>query len=156
MRGTVRFRKGEFYCYEKALISSVKDKKSIIQKMKNKAGKLKNSLTAVYYAYNDPRVGILPKLIIGLTLLYALSPVDLIPDFIPVLGYLDDLLILPLLITLAVKMIPKEVMKEAVEKAEQHPLSLRKNWTFAVIFIGIWIILAYVIVKTIVGIFIKN
>jgi len=156
MRGSVRFRKGEFYCYEKLLISPVKDKKNIIQKVKDKAGKLKSSLTAVYYAYKDPRVGILPKLFIGLTLLYAVSPVDLIPDFIPVLGYLDDLLILPLLITLAVKMIPKEVMKEAVEKAEQEPIRLAKNWTFAVIFIGIWILLAYVIVKALVGIITKN
>jgi len=125
---------------------------SFISNLKDKAKKIKGNLTAVYYAYKDPRAGFLPKIIIGITLLYALSPIDLIPDFIPILGYLDDLLILPLLITLALKLIPKEVMKDAFTKAEEQPIRLKNNWTFAVIFIGLWILLAYVIIKAVVGI----
>ena len=67
--------------------------------LKERAKKLKLELTAVYYAYRDPGINLLPKLIIIITLGYALSPIDLIPDFIPILGYLDDLILLPALIT---------------------------------------------------------
>jgi uncharacterized membrane protein YkvA (DUF1232 family) len=108
---------------------------------------LKQQLGAVYYACRDPRVGALPKALIVVCLAYALSPIDLIPDFIPVLGYLDDLVIIPALISLAIKMIPADVYEEARRRAEAEPLSLRKNWTFAVIFILVWVAVAAIIVK---------
>jgi uncharacterized membrane protein YkvA (DUF1232 family) len=108
---------------------------------------LKRQLGAVYYACRDPRVGALPKALIVVCLAYALSPIDLIPDFIPVLGYLDDLVIIPALIGLAIKMIPADVYEEARRRAEAEPLSLRKNWTFAVIFILAWVAVAAIIVK---------
>ena len=70
---------------------------------------------------------------------YALSPVDLIPDFIPVLGYLDDLILLPLGIALTVKMIPKEIMQECLAKAQEISKEKRKNWIAGTIVILIWI-----------------
>lgn len=119
---------------------------SLSDRLRNRAKSLKKQLTAVYYAYQDPGVTLLPKLIIGLAIGYALSPVDLIPDFIPVLGMLDDFIIVPALITLAISLIPKEVMEEARIKAESKPISLKKNWIFGTIFITIWILLlAYIL-----------
>ncbi|MBU0463762.1 MAG: DUF1232 domain-containing protein [Proteobacteria bacterium] len=89
---------------------------------------------------------VLPKIIILFTLGYALSPIDLIPDFIPIFGYLDDLLILPVLITLSIKLIPHEIMEESRKKAENQPLQLKKNWFFAIVFVLIWITLLISIV----------
>lgn len=110
---------------------------------------LKRQLGAVYFACRDPRVGALPKALIVVCLAYALSPIDLIPDFIPVLGYLDDLIIIPALIGLAIKMIPADVYEEARRKAEAEPISLKKNWTFAAVFILLWIAVAAIIVKNV-------
>lgn len=71
-------------------------------------------MLALYYALHDPRTPLLSKLVPWLVLAYALSPLDLIPDFIPVLGYLDDLLLLPLGLWLSCKMIPAEVRRVTV------------------------------------------
>jgi len=121
----------------------------LIEKLKLKAKSLKKEITALYYAYLDKNTPILPKIIIIITIGYALSPIDLIPDFIPVLGYLDDLLILPALITLSIKLIPGEILNKAREKAATNPVNLKKNWLTAFIFILIWLIILYFIFKTI-------
>ena len=120
-----------------------------IETMRGKALSLKKEITALYYAYQNPEVKLLPKLIIIFTIGYALSPIDLIPDFIPVLGYLDDLIIIPALITLSIKLIPKEIMDESREKAIKEPLQLKKNWFFALTFIAIWIMLIIISVLVI-------
>ncbi len=125
-------------------------KMKLTEKLKTKAKSIKKQLTAVYYAYQDPEVKLLPKIIIAVCIGYALSPIDLIPDFIPVLGYLDDLIILPALITLAIKLIPKDVMDKAKIMAESEPLNLKKNWGFAIIFILIWIFLLTMIIISII------
>ncbi|MGC8769758.1 MAG: YkvA family protein [Brevinematia bacterium] len=125
----------------------------ILSKMKEYAKNLKKEITAIYYAYQDNEIGLLPKIIIFLTIAYATSPIDLIPDFIPILGYLDDLIILPALITFSIKLIPEEVMNRAKEKALKEPLALRKNWFFAVLFILIWIILLTFILFKLITIF---
>ena len=78
---------------------------------------LKTEIKALYLARRDPRVPRRAKIVVALVVAYALSPIDLIPDFIPVLGYLDDLLILPLGIMIALKMIPAEVMRDCRAKA---------------------------------------
>lgn len=78
------------------------------------------------------------KLLIGLVIGYALSPIDLIPDFIPVLGLLDDLLLLPLGVYWCLKMIPKEVILEAEQKADQ--ITVKKSLLSAVGIILIWIL----------------
>jgi uncharacterized membrane protein YkvA (DUF1232 family) len=80
---------------------------------------LKKEAYALYIAARDPRVPWYAKLLIGLVLAYTFSPIDLIPDFIPVLGFLDDLLIVPLGIALALKMTPAGVMVDARRQAEE-------------------------------------
>lgn len=91
---------------------------------------------------------IIPALVVG----YALSPIDLIPDFIPILGYLDDLIIIPLGILLAIKLIPKEVLTECKIEADQAlEGSNPKNWIAGIIIILIWTLLAAYIVFKIFG-----
>jgi len=75
---------------------------------------------ALYYAARDPRTPWLVKLVAGAVVAYALSPIDLIPDFIPVIGYLDDLLLLPLGIWLALRLIPRPVMEDARRRAAEE------------------------------------
>lgn len=128
----------------------------LLDSMKSKAKSLKKEVTALYYAYQNPEVKILPKLIIILTLAYSLSPIDLIPDFIPVLGYLDDLIIIPALIALSIKLIPKEIMAEARIKAEKEPLTLKKNRIMALFFVLIWAIILTVIIRSVIKLFINN
>jgi uncharacterized membrane protein YkvA (DUF1232 family) len=93
-----------------------------LEKAKESLKELKKQVQVVYIAAKDRRTPWYAKAVAGLVVAYALSPIDLIPDFIPVLGYLDDLLIVPAGIALAVKLIPKEIMTEARQKVE-HPTS---------------------------------
>ena len=122
--------------------------KGILQ-LKQKAKQLKKEILALYYAYQDPKLPILPKILIISTVAYALSPIDLIPDFIPVLGYLDDLIVLPLMISLSLKLIPTDIMESSREKAENNYQRLKPNKLVGTIFIIIWIILLVVLVKAI-------
>jgi uncharacterized membrane protein YkvA (DUF1232 family) len=85
--------------------------------LKDQAQRLQTEVVALVFAYRDRRTPWYAKAWTGLVLMYALSPIDLIPDFIPVLGYLDDLILIPAGIALALKMIPSVVMAEAREKA---------------------------------------
>ncbi|HAF07099.1 MAG: protein of unknown function DUF1232 [candidate division TA06 bacterium 32_111] len=126
-----------------------------IKYLKEKARKIKSDITTLFYAYKNPKTKLLPKIIIFITLGYALSPVDLIPDFIPVLGYLDDLLIVPSLIALSIKLIPKDIMDESKEKALKEPVRLKDNWLFGLIFILVWILLLTFIVIKILKLFSK-
>src|SRR5215212_6202650 len=82
------------------------------------AGRLKSETYALYLAYKDPRVPWYAKLFVALVVGYAFSPIDLIPDSIPVLGYLDDLILVPLGVALAVRMIPPPVLAECRERAQ--------------------------------------
>jgi len=89
-----------------------------VERWKKRVRLLQTEVQALFLARRDPRVPRRAKIIVVLVTAYALSPIDLIPDFIPLLGYLDDLIILPLGILLAVKMIPPEVMRDCRLKAE--------------------------------------
>ena len=121
----------------------------ICYEIKQKAKELKKEITALYYAYQNPEVKLLPKIIIILTLGYMLSPIDLIPDFIPVIGYLDDLIVIPALISLSIRLIPESVMNNSREIAGRKPVKLKKNWFFATLFILIWIILLSTLILSI-------
>ena len=121
----------------------------IINILKKRAGELKHEMTAMYYAYLREDVKILPRILIIMAIAYAMSPIDLIPDFIPILGYLDDLLILPALLTLSIRLIPRDIMDECREKALAEPLQLKKNWIFGSLFIGIWLLLLYMVINKI-------
>jgi uncharacterized membrane protein YkvA (DUF1232 family) len=91
----------------------------MLKVLRQKAEDLKKETYALYLAYRDPRVPWYAKAVAAATVAYAVSPIDLIPDFIPVLGYLDDLVIVPLGIALSVRLIPAGIMAECRQKAHQ-------------------------------------
>ena len=92
----------------------------MVERLKERASYLRKETYALYFAYRDRRVPWYAKLLVALVVAYTFSPLDLIPDFIPVLGYLDDLIITPLGLALALRLIPAEVMAEARIKAEMN------------------------------------
>jgi uncharacterized membrane protein YkvA (DUF1232 family) len=110
------------------------------EKWKAKARKLKMEVYALYIASKDRRVPWHARVVAIVVVAYAFSPIDLIPDPIPVLGYLDDLILIPLGIALVIKLIPAEVLKDCREKAA---LTMRagkpKNWVAGGIIILIWV-----------------
>lgn len=117
---------------------------NVLDRVKIKVKEIKQNIFVLFLAYKDPRVPWYAKLFAALVVAYAFSPIDLIPDFIPILGYLDDLIIVPLGITLALKMIPQPVIVECREKAEEIRKNGKpKNWVTGVIFITIWILLVF-------------
>ena len=116
------------------------EKISIIQKWKNGL-ETKKQLLVLYLAYRDERVPWYAKLFTMLVVAYAFSPIDLIPDFIPILGYLDDLILVPLGVYLALKLIPKEVLEDCKRKVEERQITSKpKNWITGIIIITFWIL----------------
>ncbi len=108
--------------------------------LKEKAKQLKQEIGTLYYAYQDPRTPLGAKILAIIVVSYALSPIDLIPDFIPVLGYLDDIILLPLGIFLAMKLIPQDVMDESRVKSREAFLKDKKsNYIMAGLIVLIWI-----------------
>jgi uncharacterized membrane protein YkvA (DUF1232 family) len=115
----------------------------MLEGWKNKARLLKTEVYAIYLAYKDPRVPWYARIFAVCVVGYAFSPIDLIPDPIPILGYLDDLILVPLGIALALKMIPKDVMAEYREQAKALMLNGNTvNRVAAVMIFGIWTLLA--------------
>lgn len=114
---------------------------NVLDRLKTWARALKRDVHALYLAGRDPRVPWFAKLLAIIIAAYALSPIDLIPDFIPVLGYLDDLLIVPLGIWLAVRMIAPPVMAQLRQKAAQAG-EKPKSTAAALGVVLIWIALA--------------
>lgn len=99
---------------------------------------LKHEVLALHYAVQDSRTPLAAKVLPWVALAYALSPLDLIPDFIPVLGLVDDLLLLPALLWLALRFIPAGVMADARNRARTEPLLLHRNWGMAVAVFALW------------------
>lgn len=87
--------------------------------LKQKAKRIKKEVITLSLAVKDPRTPLIAKIMIALTISYALSPIDLIPDFIPVLGYLDDLILLPILIIISLKLIPKDVLDDCRNRVDK-------------------------------------
>lgn len=112
----------------------------MLARLKSQARLLRNETYALYIAARDRRTPWYAKGLVFLVVAYALSPIDLIPDFIPVLGYLDDLLIVPAGIALALTLIPPAVMAEARTKAVAAPPSTRAGLIGAAIMIALWIL----------------
>ncbi|RLD06424.1 MAG: hypothetical protein DRI32_02595 [Chloroflexi bacterium] len=112
-----------------------------VEKWKERVKKLKTEVYVIYLASKDPRVPWHTKTLIIFIVAYAFSPIDLIPDFIPVLGYLDDLIIIPLGIALALKLTPQDVLAKCREEALVMMVQDRpKNWWAGNIVILIWIL----------------
>jgi len=115
---------------------------NIIKTVKKWAKELKRNILALYFCYKDPEMPLLAKIVTALVVGYALSPIDLIPDFIPIIGYLDDLLIVPLGIKISIYMIPPELFeRNKIKAGEALKGSTRKNWIAGMIVIGIWLLL---------------
>ena len=121
-----------------------------IKSWKTKSAQLKSEIYALYLAYKHPRTPWYAKVLAALILGYALSPIDLIPDFIPVIGYLDDLIIVPAGITLLIKIIPRDILEECRAKARSDLLDRRqKGWIAAIIIVLIWLLTIYLILSLI-------
>jgi uncharacterized membrane protein YkvA (DUF1232 family) len=111
-----------------------------LESWRQRANKLKVETYALYLAYRDPRVPWHARVcVVG----YAFSPIDLIPDPVPVLGYLDDLVLVPVGIALALKMIPSDVMAECRQKADAAMREGKPtNWKAAGVIITVWVLVA--------------
>lgn len=118
--------------------------------LKERAKKLKTDIPAVFLALKRKETPILAKVIAGITVAYALSPIDLIPDFIPVLGFLDDVILLPGLVALTIKLIPREIFEECrAQSADIWADGKPVKWYYAIPIALVWLLLIFVIVKAI-------
>lgn len=115
----------------------------MINKIKAWAKSLKRQIFILYFACKDERMPLYAKVYTACVVADAFSPIDLIPDFIPILGYLDDVILIPLAILLALKMIPKNVLCDSEALADQRLKDSKpKNWIVGSMIIMIWIALA--------------
>jgi uncharacterized membrane protein YkvA (DUF1232 family) len=117
--------------------------RTLIARWKQRVRQLKAETYALYLAYRDPRVPWYARLLAAAVVGYAFCPIDLIPDFVPVLGYLDDLILVPLGIWLALRLIPPAVMAEARGRAQEVIAQGKPvNRAAAVVVVSIWLLLA--------------
>ncbi|MCQ4866289.1 YkvA family protein [Pseudoflavonifractor phocaeensis] len=115
--------------------------------LKERAKQLKTDIPALYLCLKSKETPVFPKILAAITVAYALSPVDLIPDFIPVLGYLDDIFLLPALIALIIRLIPKETLWQFREEAKGLWENGRpKKWYFAIPIIAVWLCILWLAV----------
>lgn len=118
--------------------------------LKERARRLKRDVPAVFLCLRDKETPIPAKIMAAVTVAYALSPVDLIPDFIPVLGQLDDLILVPAFIALTIKLIPQSVWERNRARSENLWQDGKpKKWYYAVPIILIWLLIVWLIVKAI-------
>jgi len=118
--------------------------------IRERARQLKTDIPAVYIAMKDKKTPAAAKIFAALTIGYALSPVDLIPDFIPVLGYLDDILILPALVALTIHFIPADVWERSRAAAEGLWSGGKpKRWYYAIPIVLVWLLILWLIVRAI-------
>lgn len=123
---------------------------SITVKLKQRAKQLTADIPAVFLAMKDRRTPLLAKGLAAIAVVYALSPIDLIPDIIPVIGYLDDVLLLPILIVAAVKLIPKEVWTDCKRRSENlWANGGPQKWYYALPVLLLWLVLIWLIVKAV-------
>lgn len=119
--------------------------------IEEKSKEIKRDIPAIFIALKKKETPLIAKIVAGLTIGYALSPIDLIPDFIPVLGYLDDLIILPALATLTIKLIPEEVFQKCRLESENLWKSRKpKKWYYAIPIFLIWVVIIIFIIKAII------
>jgi uncharacterized membrane protein YkvA (DUF1232 family) len=111
----------------------------VLSRLKTRAAALKRETVALYFAARDPRTPWYAKALVACVVAYALSPIDLIPDPIPILGYLDDLLLLPLGIYIAIKLIPPQVLEQSRSKAASMKVRLPRNRRAALVIVLIWL-----------------
>jgi uncharacterized membrane protein YkvA (DUF1232 family) len=119
---------------------------SFLDRVRGWANTLRRETVALWFAVSDPRTPLAAKVLASVVLAYALSPIDLIPDFIPILGYLDELLLLPLAIWLVIKLVPEEVLTQSRAKAQEWLAAGQRaprSRTGAVIVIAVWVVILW-------------
>lgn len=119
------------------------------QIFKTRMKKIKEDIFVIAEAYKHPDTPFYAKLIAIIVVAYAFSPIDLIPDFIPILGYLDDLILIPLGIALLLKILPDHVIQHSREKVAATDKVKQKNWIAGVLIIVVWALLLYWMVDSI-------
>ncbi len=115
------------------------------ERLRTWARAVKRDGVSLWFALRDPRTPWLPRVLAAVVVAYALSPIDLVPDFIPVLGYLDDVILLPGLIWLALRLLPPEVLAESRLQAEAWMAAQGRKprwWLGAALVLGLWLALA--------------
>lgn len=122
--------------------------------LQERAKQLKADIPAVFLTLKDKETPMIAKIFAGITVAYALSPIDLVPDFIPILGYLDDIILLPFLVALTIRFIPKDIL----ERNRQRSVDLWKDgkpkkWYYAVPIILIWLLIIVLVIKGVIGLF---
>ena len=116
--------------------------------LRERAEQLKKDVPAVFLALKDKDTPLIAKIFAGMTVVYALSPIDLIPDFVPVLGYLDDVILLPLLITLTIRLIPADKLEDCRLRTEgMWSDGKPKKWYYAIPIVAIWLLIVLFLVK---------
>lgn len=118
--------------------------------LKRESKKLKTDIPAIFLALKDKDTPIISKIFACITVAYALSPIDLVPDFIPILGYLDDIILLPMLVAITIKFIPKDVFERNKKKSEgMWKDGKPKKWYYAIPIILIWFIIIGLLLKVV-------
>jgi len=125
--------------------------KSALQRISEWARVVKRDVLVVYLVARDSRVPWPVKVLAAAVAAYALSPIDLIPDFIPVVGYLDDLVIVPLGILAVVKLVPAEVLAELRREAARRLVARPRSWAGAAVILVLWLVLLAIIVRWLVS-----
>mgnify|MGYP000952634681 CR=1 FL=1 len=114
------------------------------QRLKQWARKLKNEVIAMYFVWKHPKTPLYAKVCAAVIVGYALSPIDLIPDFVPVLGYLDEVILLPLGIALVIRIIPANILEACREQARTNPPAAKpKIWIAAYVIVMLWLMALY-------------
>ena len=120
----------------------------MFQKLAARARKLKTDVPALFLCMKDRETPVIAKILAGLTLAYALSPIDLIPDFIPVLGYLDDMILLPAMVALTIRLIPPAVFARCRIEAEGLWANGKPGkWYFAIPIALFWCVILFLILR---------
>lgn len=116
--------------------------------LKQQAVRLKREIPAVYLALKRRETPLIAKILAAITIAYALSPIDLMPDFIPFLGALDDLLLLPILTALTIRFIPQHIIEECrIESENLWKNGKPKRWFYAIPIIVFWLLIACIIYR---------
>jgi len=118
------------------------------QRLKQGAQKLKNEVLAMYFVMKYPETPRYGKVLTAIIVGYALSPIDLIPDFVPILGYMDDVILLPLGIAFVIKIIPSKILDACRESARTNPpIAKPKIWAAAYVIAMLWLIALYALYR---------
>jgi uncharacterized membrane protein YkvA (DUF1232 family) len=120
--------------------------------LQERANQLKINIPAVFIVMRKKETPLIAKILAGITVVYALSPIDFIPDFIPILGYLDDVILLPCLIAATIKLIPKDVFAECQKQSAGLWINGKpKKWIFAIPVVAIWLLVVFALFSALFG-----